>query len=191
MEECMRKIIVSSLVSLDGVVEDPGGFSGFKHGGWASPYFTAEAVQHSMQVLSTCDYFLCGRVTYEAFSKFWPQGSGPYADRLNSIPKLVASRTLKGDLEWNAKVIDGDVVEELKRIKAEDGGNILMYGSVNLMRTLMEHRLGDEYNFAIHPVALGSGQKLFGEGDRIDLKYVGQKTYDSGVVSLTYHPADA
>ena len=120
----MRKISVSTLVTLDGVIEDPGGMGGFEHGGWANRYFNEEAALRSLERLLACDYFLCGRRTYEMFSKAWPKMSGPYADKLNSIPKLVASTTLAEPLTWNARLVKGDVARELKKIKEEVGRDI-------------------------------------------------------------------
>lgn len=186
----MRKIIVSTLVTLDGVIEDPGGFGGFAHGGWAGPYFGEEAAQRSLEHLSHCDYFLCGRHTYEAFSKAWPDASGPFADRLNSIPKLVASTTLSEPLRWNASLLNGDVTTELGRIKGEPGGDIMMYGSVTLMHSLIRHGLVDEFDFLIFPIVIGTGKLLFGDGaPRTELKLIGRSELPSGVVSLNYQPA--
>ena len=106
----MRKLVVSTLVSLDGVIQDPGGFGETAQGGWASPYFSEDAAQESYENLIDSDYFLCGRVTYELLSKAWDRiKKGPYLERMNAIPKLVASRTLKEPLEWNATLIKGDV----------------------------------------------------------------------------------
>ncbi len=109
----MRKIIVSTLVTVDGVVEDPGGMTGSEHGGWANPYFTEEVGKRSLDRLLASDYFLCGRRTYEMFSNAWPKASGPYADRLNGIPKLVPSSTLAEPLGWNASLLKGDALGEL------------------------------------------------------------------------------
>jgi len=187
----MRKLIVSTLVSLDGVVQDPGGFGETEQGGWASPYFTEEAVQESYENLMASDYFLCGRVSYELMSKAWGQiKEGPYLERMNAIPKLVASRTLREPLEWNATLIKGDAAEEIGKIKQEGGGDIMMYGSTTLMQTLIEHDLIDEYRIWVHPLILGSGKRLFpenGQGAKLTLKDT--KTRSSGVVGLIFEPA--
>src|SRR5215213_10989053 len=136
----MRKLVVSTLVTLDGVVQDPGAFGETAQGGWANPYFDEEAARDSYERLMGSDYFLCGRVTYELLSRAWGKiKGGPYLERMNSIPKLVASRTLKEPLEWNATLIKGDVAQEITRLKREPGGNIEMYGSTALMQTLMQH----------------------------------------------------
>jgi dihydrofolate reductase len=187
----LRKLIVSTLVSLDGVVQDPGGFGETAQGGWASPYFTEEAVQESYENLMDSDYFLCGRVSYELMSRAWGKiKEGAYLERMNAIPKLVASRTLKEPLEWNATLIKGDVAEEIARLKQEGGKNIEMYGSTNLMQTLMQQDLIDEYRIWVHPLVLGSGKRLFPEnGHPIRLELLEKKTRSSGVVGLIYAPA--
>jgi len=187
----MGKLSVSTLVSLDGVIQDPGGFGETAQGGWANPYFSDDAVQDSYEHLMASDYFLCGRVTYELLSKAWGGVKGePYLERMNSIPKLVASRTLKGPLDWNARLIKGDVAEEIAKLKRESGGQIEMYGSASLMQTLMEHDLVDEYRIWIHPLILGSGKRLFPEaGHTAKLQLTGTQSRSSGVVVMTYAPA--
>jgi dihydrofolate reductase len=185
----LRKIIVSSLVTLDGVVEDPGGMAGSEHGGWANRYFDEVAAKRSLERLDSCDYFLCGRRTYEVFSKGWQNSSGPYADRLNSIPKLVASTTLVEPLTWNASLLKGDVVRELARIREEDGGDIIMYGSVTLMRSLLEHGLVDELILWICPIVLGTGQQMFADGrPPVELELIGHTDLDTGVIIANYRP---
>ena len=186
----MRKLVVSTLVSLDGVVQDPGGFGETEQGGWASPYFTEDAVLESYEALMESDYFLCGRVTYELLSKAWSKiKEGPYMERLNAMPKLVASKTLTEPLEWNATLIKGDVAQEIARLKQEPGRNIEMYGSAGLMQTLMQHDLIDEYQIWVHPLVLGSGKRLFPDnGQEARLKLVGTKTRSSGVVGLIFEP---
>ena len=187
----MRKLSVSTLVSLDGVIQDPGGFGETAQGGWANPYFSDEAAQDSYEHLMASDYFLCGRVTYELLSKAWGGiKGGPYLERMNSIPKLVASRTLKGPLGWNATLIEGDVAEEIAKLKGESGGQIEMYGSASLMQTLMQDDLIDEYRIWIHPLILGSGKRLFPEtGHGSKLRLIGTTSRSSGVVVMTYAPA--
>lgn len=190
-QSSLRKLSVSTLVSLDGVIQDPGGFGETAQGGWANPYFNDEAVQDSYEHLMASDYFLCGRVTYELLSKAWGGiKEGPYMQRMNSIPKLVASRTLKGPLAWNATVIEGDVAEEIAKLKREPGGQIEMYGSASLMQTLMQHDLIDEYRIWMHPLVLGSGKRLFPQaGQAARLQLTGTKLRSSGVVVMTYAPA--
>jgi dihydrofolate reductase len=187
----LRKIIVSTLVTLDGVIEDPGGKGGFEHGGWANRYFNEEAAKRSLERLLACDYFLCGRRTYEMFSEAWPKMSGPYADTLNSIPKLVASTTLAEPLTWNARLVKGDA-RELKKIKELAGRDILMYGSPVLMRSLLQHGLIDQLDLMVCPIVIGEGQRLFGNGSpRVELKLAGHNDLTTGVVLLSYQPQTA
>jgi dihydrofolate reductase len=186
----MRKIIASTLMTLDGVVEDPGGFGGTAFGGWASPYFDAEAVQRSIEKLSGCDYFLCGRRTYEMFSAAFGDAPGAYADRLRSLPKLVVSTTLTGDLTWNASLLAGDAVTALKQIKQEPGGDIMMYGNPTLLRTLLDNGLVDQLDITLHPLVLGTGAKLFPHGaPRMELTLEAQSQLPTGVTVLTYTTA--
>jgi dihydrofolate reductase len=187
----MRRINVSTLVTLDGIMEDPGGFGEIAEGGWSLPFFDEEAERYAHDQLMASDVFLCGRVTYQRFARVWPQiKHGDYAERMNRLPKLVASTTLDEPLEWNASLIKGDVAEEVAKLKQQPGQDILMYGSAGLMRTLMDHDLIDEYRIWVHPVILGSGKHLFSDGgDKTALNLVGVKPLTSGVVILTYQPA--
>ncbi|WP_020664807.1 dihydrofolate reductase family protein [Amycolatopsis benzoatilytica] len=185
----MRKIIVSTLMTLDGVVEDPGGFGESPYGGWAPAYFGDEAAARSLAHLSTCDYLLCGRRTYELFAKAWPNASGPYADRLNSIPKLVASTTLTGDLDWNATVLEGDAVGALAELKRQRGGDLMLYGSATLSASLLRHGLVDELSVLVFPIVVGAGKRLFADGaPRVELKLVERDELDGGVAGLRYRP---
>jgi dihydrofolate reductase len=187
----MRKLRVSTLVTLDGVIQDPGGFGETRQGGWASPYFTEEAGQEAYAQLMNSDYFLCGRITYELLSNKWGNiDTGPYMSRMKGIPKLVASHTLKQPLTWNAKLIKGDAVEEIEKLKQESGKDILMYGSASLVRALTRRRLVDEYVLAVHPIVLGAGKRLFAEGNETaKLRLISTRTREPGVVILTYAPA--
>ncbi|MET7278919.1 dihydrofolate reductase family protein [Kribbella sp. NPDC005582] len=185
----VRRIIVSTLVTADGVAEDPGGMAGFEHGGWANRYFNEEVGKRSMERLLSCDYFLCGRRTYEMFSTAWPNSSGPYADRLNAIPKLVASTTLAEPLTWNASLLTGDAIGALRKIKEEDGQDILMYGSVSLMHSLLRNGLVDQLDLMVCPIILGTGQRLFGEGGPVvELELTGQTHLATGIAVLSYRP---
>jgi dihydrofolate reductase len=187
----MRKLSVSTLVTLDGVIQDPGGFGETEQGGWANPFFNDSAAQNALEHLLASDYFLIGRVTYELLHKTWANIKGsPYLDRMNEIPKLVASRSLSGPLKWNATVIDGDVMARIASLKQESGGDIEVYGSATLVQTLMQHDLIDEYRVALHPIVLGRGTRLFTDGGASALlRLVGSSTLDTGVVALTYAPA--
>lgn len=188
----MRTLSVSTLVSLDGVIQDPGGFGETGYGGWANPYFTDYAQAESLRHLQASDYFLIGRRTYQLLNKAWGGiKHGAYLQRMNQIPKLVASTTLRGPLEWNATVIEGDVATAVGKLKEQPGGGIEVYGSATLVQTLMRHHLIDEYRVAVHPVVLGHGTRLFPQdGVSATLQLAGARTLHSGVVNLTYVPAD-
>lgn len=184
----MKKIVVSEFVSLDGVMEDPGGASDFEFGGWTAPYWNEDVAKFKFDELFACDALLLGRVTYEGFAAAWPsmKDEGGFADRMNSIPKYVVSSRLKS-AEWNnSKVIKDNFVEELARLKQEPGGDILVAGSASLSKALLHHNLVDEIRLAVYPVVLGAGIRLFGEGDHTSLELMDQKPTSSGVVLLTY-----
>jgi dihydrofolate reductase len=187
----LRRLSISTLVALDGVVQDPGGFGEMEAGGWAGPYFDEEAGKLALEHALASDMFLLGRHTYQVFKEYWTQvHEGDYAARINGMPKLVASSTLREPLEWNATLITGDLAEEILKLKRDDGGDILVYGSPTLMRSLAAHDLVDEYKFWIHPVVLGDGKRLFADGfDKTFLKLVDVTSLSSGVVILTYAPA--
>jgi dihydrofolate reductase len=187
----MRKLSVSTLVTLDGVIQDPGGFGETDKGGWGNAYFNAQAEQDALEHLRASDYFLLGRVTYELLHKAWGSiKGGAYLDRMNEIPKLVASATLTGKLPWNATAIGGDVAAEVARLKQESGGDIEVYGSTTLVQTLMRHNLIDEYRVAVYPIVLGGGKTLFPQGGvSATMRLAGSHVLDSGVVSMTYLPA--
>jgi dihydrofolate reductase len=187
----MRELCVSTLVTLDGVVQDPGGFGETDDGGWSQPYFDDEAGRLAFEQVQASDVFLLGRETYELFKEYWTQvHEGDYAARINGMPKLVASTTLREPLEWNATLIDGDVAEAIAKVKSEDGGGILMYGSPTLMRTLAAADLVDEYKLWVHPILLGRGTRLFADGfDKSSLELVDVRALTTGVVILTYRPS--
>jgi len=186
----VRALCVSTLVTLDGVVQDPGGFGETEDGGWSHPYFDDEAGRLAYEQVLASDVFLLGRETYELFKEYWTRvHEGEYAARLNSMPKLVASTTLHEPLEWNAKLVEGDVAEAIAKLKSEDGGDILMYGSPTLMRTLAANDLVDQYKIWIHPIVLGGGKRLFTDGfDQSSLELVDVQSLSTGVVILTYRP---
>jgi len=186
----MRKIIVSEYVTLDGVIEDPGGAEGFKHGGWTFQFGSAEQQQYKFEELFQADALLLGRRTYQGFAAAWPTmpGTGAYGERMNSLPKYVVSTTLS-EMTWNATLLQGNPAEELSRLKQEQGQDILVFGSGQLVQTLHERGLIDEYRLMVFPVVLGSGKRLFPEGsEKKALKLVESKPFASGVVVLTYYP---
>jgi dihydrofolate reductase len=167
----LRKVVVSQFVTVDGVIEDPGGSEGMDRGGWAFKYDRGpEGNQFKLDEVMEAGALLLGRVTYEGFAEAWPsrKDEAGFADKFNSMPKYVVSNTLK-DPEWNnSTVIDGDVAEEVAKLKEEDGGPLLVNGSRQLGDYLLEHDLVDEYRLMVFPVVLGAGKRLF--GDTSDMK---------------------
>ncbi|MDQ5834046.1 MAG: dihydrofolate reductase family protein, partial [Actinomycetota bacterium] len=157
----MRKLIVSEFVTLDGVMEAPGGEEGHPHTGWVFDFFTPEQEQYKLKEVLESDTLLLGRITYEGFAAAWPDRSGEFADKMNGMPKLVASTTLN-ELGWNnSTLIRGDVPEEVAKIKQQEGGPLLVAGSGTLVHSLMANGLIDEYRLMVFPVVLGSGLRLF------------------------------
>lgn len=181
----MRKIIVNTYVSLDGVIEDPG---------WTMPYWSDDISDFQGESFDSSDSLLLGRITYEGFAAAWPhmeETEGETAVRMNAMPKYVASRTLSQDkMEWNATLLQGDVVEAVRELKQQPGQNLLMYASPTFMHTLMEHNLIDEYRFVVYPVVLGEGKRLFRDGASATLKLVETRTFSTGVVALRYEPGE-
>lgn len=178
----MRKVVVTEYVTLDGVMENPA---------WSGPFWNDETAKFKFDELFASDAMLLGRVTYEGFAKAWPSMTDEqgFADRMNGLPKYVASTTLK-EATWNATIIEGDVTAAVAALKEQPGQDILVGGSADLVQTLMQHDLVDEYRFMMYPVVLGSGKRLFKEGkDMTTLRLVDTKTTSMGVVILTYEPA--
>lgn len=157
----MRKIIVSEFVTLDGVMEAPGGEPGHPHTGWVIPHMGAEQIAYELAETLEAESLLIGRVTYESFAGAWPHRTGEMADKLNAMPKHAVSTTLKNPAWTNTAVIADDVAAEITDLKAGDGGPILVAGSRTLVHFLVEHDLVDEFRLMIFPVVLGSGRKLF------------------------------
>jgi len=190
-ENHMRKIIVSEYITLDGVIEDPGGAEGFKHGGWTFDFGGQEQQQYKFEELFACDAHLLGLRTYEGFAAAWPNmaaQTGAYGERMNSLPKYVVSTTIS-QTTWNTTLLKGDLAGELSRLKQEDGQDILIFGSGRLVQTLHERGLVDEYRLMVFPVVLGSGQRLFPDGEeKRALKLIEARTFSSGVVLLSYQP---
>jgi dihydrofolate reductase len=185
----MRKIIVSEYVTLDGVMEDPGGGDKSKYGGWSLQFWNEQAMKFKYDELFACDALLLGRVTYDGFAKAWPamKDAGDFGERMNSISKFVVSTSLK-NAEWNnSTIINNNVVAKIKALKEQSGKDILVEGSVELVHTLMQYVLVDEFRLMIHPIVVGGGKRLFGEGiDRKILRLVDTKPFSSGIVVLTY-----
>jgi dihydrofolate reductase len=187
----MRKLVESTFVSLDGVIDDtrPSTAPHASPPAWGSPYWDEDHSGYSRDLMFSSDALLLGRVTYEGFAKAWPPRAGDeFADRLNALPKYVASRTLHGELEWNATVIEGDLADEVRGLKEQPGQNILKYGTGELTRSLMDHDLIDEFHYWIFPVVLGAGRRLLEGTDTTSLKLVDTTTFGSGIVVHKYAP---
>ncbi|WP_227357135.1 dihydrofolate reductase family protein [Haladaptatus salinisoli] len=191
--ETQRKVVVSEYVSLDGVMEAPGGGEEFEHGGWTFQFDRGpEGDEFKLEEVLESDALLLGRVTYEGFAAAWPSMTDDegFADKMNSMPKYVVSTTLEEPLEWNnSTLIKENVADEVSKLKQEPGGDILVYGSARLVHTLMQHNLVDEYRLMTFPIILGSGKRLFGEtSDVTTLRLVDTKTVGSGIAISTYVP---
>jgi dihydrofolate reductase len=183
-------VIVSQFVTLDGVMQDPGGSEGFERGGWAFQFERGpEGDKFKLDEVMESDALLLGRVTYEGFAEAWPSRTGEFADKLNNMPKYVVSTTLE-EAEWNnSTLIKGDVAEEVAKLKQQPGGEVLVNGSAQLVQTLIEHDLVDEYRLMVFPVVLGSGKRLFNETSKpIALKVVDCKPAGECLI-LTHQPA--
>jgi dihydrofolate reductase len=188
----MGKIIVTEFVSLDGVMEDPGGAEGFKYGGWTFEIPRGEeGDKFKLDETMESDALLLGRITYEGFAAAWPSRDDEFADKFNNMPKYVVSSTL-GEPEWNnSTVLKGDVVEAVRKLKQEQEGNIQVPGSRQLVQTLLENDLVDELRLMVFPVVLGSGRRLFGEtSDKKRLQLVDSRTVGDGVAILIYRRAE-
>jgi dihydrofolate reductase len=182
------KIVVSENVSLDGVVQDPAGDEGFSRGGWVGLIAARQDVAKvALEEALGAEALLLGGRSYQWFAARWPSRSGELADRLNSLPKYVVSSTLE-DPDWNnSKVLKGDAVDEVSKLKQELSGEIVVAGSFQLLRTLIEHDLVDELRLKIFPVVLGAGEHLFGEtSDKKSMRLVDTRTLGDGIAYLTY-----
>jgi dihydrofolate reductase len=194
----MRKIVVFMSLTLDGVIQAPGRpdedrRGGFEHGAWGQPYADPEMGRAAAESGATTDGILLGRRTYEDFYAVWPhQTDNPYTEVLNNTQKYVASTTLKEPLPWmNSSLLEGDAVDAVARLKQQPGKDIVVLGSGELVRSLMRGRLVDQYVLLIHPLILGSGRRLFNDGDsRVALRLVDSKTTSTGVMIATYQPAE-
>jgi dihydrofolate reductase len=188
----MRKLIATEFMSVDGVIDSPGGDNGFVRGAWTFKFSDPEGMQFKVDETMSSGAQLLGRKTYEGFAAAWPERSGDFADRFNSMPKYVVSQTLaQDDLTWeNSTLISGDVVAQIAQLKEQEGGDIVIHGSAALVRSLLEHGLIDELRLMVFPIVLGTGNKLFGDTeDSVVLKLADSKVLASGTMILTYHPA--
>ena len=186
----MGRIVVTEFVSLDGVMEDPGGAESFRHGGWTFEIDRGEGLTFKLEETMATDALLLGRVTYEGFAEAWPSRDGEFADKFNSLPKHVVSSTLDSP-EWNnSSVLEGDLDGEVAKLKERYDGDVVVHGSAQLTQSLLDQDLVDELRLMVFPVVLGSGKGLFGEtNDKKPLKLTSSKTVGDGVAILVYEPA--
>lgn len=179
----MKKLVVTEFMTLDGVMEAP-------HE-WSFPYWNDEIAEFKNNELFESDTTLLGRITYQGFADAWPERTGDYADRLNSFPKYVASTTLENP-EWNnSHVIGENVAEEVRRLKQQDGQNILVHGSRTLVQTLIQNDLVDEFHLLVYPLVLGKGLRLFSGEVQSNLSLAENRPFSSGVVLLRYQREEA
>ena len=187
----MGKIVVTEFVSLDGVMEDPGGSESFRHGGWSFQFDRGdEGNRFKLDETLATSALLLGRVTYEGFADAWPSREGEFADKFNNMPKYVVSSTMD-EADWNnSTVLKGDVVDEVSKLRDAVDGDIVVHGSAQLAQTLLEHGLVDELRLMVFPVVLGSGKRLFGEtSDKKGMRLADSKVVGDGVAILVYRPA--
>jgi dihydrofolate reductase len=177
----MRKIVASQYLSLDGVMEQPT---------WAANYWNDEIARFKHDELFASDALLIGRITYDEFADVWPRRTDDegFAERMNALPKHVASRT-REQVEWNATLIEGDMTEAVAQLKAQAGQNILIYGSAELVQTLRQADLIDEYRLLIYPIIVGGGKRFFLDGEQSELTLISHNVLRNGVVALVYEPA--
>jgi dihydrofolate reductase len=193
----MRQLIVAEFITMDGVIQAPGGEDedtdgGFTHGGWTRPYWHDDIGTHFFQAMSSADAFLLGRKTWQIHGgAFETMEGNPFADALNKVQKYVVSTTLNDASAWrNSTLIRDNIVERIRELKQQPGGNILVDGSSVLTKVLAGNDLVDEYSLHVYPIVLGAGKKLFPEGKRIDLKLVEASPLPTGVVFMRYRRAE-
>jgi dihydrofolate reductase len=189
----MGRIVVTEFVSLDGVIEDPGGSEDFKYGGWSFEFNRGDdGDKFKLDETMDSGALLLGRRTYEGFAEAWPTRDGEFADKFNNMPKYVVSSTLK-DPDWtNSTVIDGDLAQAVSKLREEVDGDVVVHGSAQLVQALVDQGLVDELRLMVFPVILGAGKRLFGEtGDKKALRLTDSKTVGDGVSILIYQPAAA
>ncbi|SMB84510.1 dihydrofolate reductase family protein [Deinococcus hopiensis] len=177
----MRKVIVTEFLSLDGVMENPTS--------WQQGFSSRAIGEFKQSELFESDALLLGRVTYEGFAEYWPTATetGEFGERMNSLPKFVATTTLD-TLEWNAVALGEDVIAEVVQLKRQEGGNLLTYGSGTFSQTLLQHGLVDELRLLVYPVVAGRGKRFFTGADKLTLQLAASRELGAGVVLLTYAP---
>ena len=186
----MGKIVVTEFVSLDGVMEDPGGAEGYRHGGWTFEFDRGpEGDKFKLDEALGAEALLLGRVTYEGFAAAWPSRDGEFADKFNAMPKYVVSSTLE-KADWtNSAVLEGDLAAGVAALRQKHDGDVVVNGSARLVQALIEHDLVDELRLMVFPVVLGSGRRLFGETtQKKPLRIVDSKIVGDGVAILVYRP---
>jgi dihydrofolate reductase len=188
----MRSVVAAEYVTVDGVMTDPGGVGEIERGGWSNAYFDDELASYQSEQLFASDALLLGRVTFDGFAAAWPsmeETEGEFAVRMNALPKFVASRSLREPLPWNGTLLQGDLADEVAKLKEQPGRDILIYGSGALVNELHPRGLIDRYRLMVFPVTLGDGRHLFREGSKADLKLIDTKVTGTGVVVLNYERA--
>jgi dihydrofolate reductase len=187
----MARIVITEFVSLDGVMEDPGGSENFKHGAWSFAFDRGEeGDKFKLDEAMAADALLLGRVTYQGFADAWPSRDGEFADKFNNMPKYVVSNTLE-NADWtNSTILKGDVVEQVSKLREQPGGDIVVHGSAQLAQTLIANDLFDELRLMVFPVVLGSGKRLFGDtSDKKTLRLKSSRTVGDGIEVQVYEPA--
>ena len=187
----MGRIVVTEFISVDGVVEDPGGSEDFKYGGWSFEFARGdEGDQFKLDETLASDALLLGRVTYEGFADAWPKRDGEFADKFNDMPKYVVSSTLENPDWANSTVLKGDLAEEVAKVRDRHEGDVVVHGSPQLVQALIDEDLVDALHLMVFPVVLGSGKQLFGAtGDKKALKLTDYKIVGDGVAILVYERA--
>jgi dihydrofolate reductase len=185
------RIVVTEFVSLDGVMEDPGGAEDYRHGGWTFEIDRGpEGNKFKLDEALDAEALLLGRVTYEGFAAAWPSREGDFADKFNTMPKYVVSSTLEKPDWSNSTVLKGDLADEVEKLRRKHDGDVVVHGSARLAQALLEHGLVDELRLMVFPVVLGSGKRLFGETtDKQRLRLTSSQTVGDGVAILVYEPA--
>lgn len=190
----MGNVVVSEFITLDGVIEDPGGAEGSDRGGWSGKFASGpEGGKFKFEELMVAGALLLGRVTYEGFAEAWPtmEGTGEFGERMNSLPKYVVSATLE-TADWsNSTILRGDPAEEVRELKEQVDGDVVVFGSAKLVQSLVEHDLIDEYRLMVYPVILGNGKRLFGDASGASDLQLADSTRAGETVILTFHPVRA
>jgi dihydrofolate reductase len=187
----MAKLIVTEFITLDGVIEAPGGEPSHPHSGWVGDYMGDEQLEYKLNETLEAESLLMGRVTYEGFAAAWPQREGPFAEKMNSMPKYVVSSTLSDPLDWsNSRLLQGDVADAVRELKGRESGPILVAGSATLVRSLIEDELVDELRLMVFPVMIGGGIRPFPDStQKRGFKLTDSVAFDSGVCVYSYEPA--